>query len=67
MHHKIDTRRYEAPEKYKTILRVLEIENTMVYNTLIDYLSIENTLLIENDDEARYLMQTNVKFYLKIN
>lgn len=63
---KVDVRRFEAPENFTTILRVLDIENIMVFNTLVDYLSLENTLLIESDDEARHLMQTYVNFFSKL-
>jgi len=56
---KVDTRRYEPDPKFLTVCRMLKIDNPTVFNFLIDKANMENTLLIENDNEARKLMNSN--------
>lgn len=68
MKSKVNTSKFQTPvdpqNRYTTMLNVLKIDDPTVFNTLVDYCSLENTLLVEKDDYARNLMQSQVRnFY----
>lgn len=55
-----ETRQYEPPRNYPTILRVVDVSNTVVFNTLVDNDHIEQIVLFESDEDARRVMSQNV-------
>uniref|UniRef100_A0A914VXR0 Uncharacterized protein n=1 Tax=Plectus sambesii TaxID=2011161 RepID=A0A914VXR0_9BILA len=54
-----NTSAHEPPTQFETVLRQIEVSDPVVYNTLIDQTKIESILLINSDQEARTLMQSN--------
>lgn len=51
-----NTRKYEPPMQWLTVLRLIEVEEVNVFNALVNNVKIESILLIAEDSEAREIM-----------
>ncbi|WKX95638.1 hypothetical protein Q1695_012249 [Nippostrongylus brasiliensis] len=51
--------RNEPSSDWDTILRVIDVNDTVVRNVLIDMASAESTILLKNDEDARRIMDGN--------
>lgn len=54
--HPHDVKSNEPSSDWDTILRVIDVNDTVIRNVLIDLASVEGTVLLKTDDDARRIM-----------